>query len=280
MIIIADSGSTKTDWVILENGNRKNFSTIGFNPYFINSEQITKNISENFPKNLDGKKVEKVFFYGAGCSSHERCETVSKGLKKFFVNAEIKVSHDIEGAAIGLFGNSPGIALILGTGSNSCVYDGNKIVDNIPALGYILGDEGSGAFFGLQLVKDFLNKEMPEKLYGNFRKKYGFDREYILDRVYKKPLPNRFLAGFAPFLTENIDHPYIEKMITTGFELFFKRHVIPYKNYTQYNIGSIGSIGYYLAPFLKNVAHNYGFDKIIIMKSPLEGLVRYYQSIN
>ncbi len=277
MILVADSGSTKTEWVVISGKETMRFLTIGFNPFFIDSKGISNELTEKWPQEINKEEISEIYFYGAGCSSEQRCKIVYDGLKTVFPYAQINVSHDIEAAATGLFGNSEGIALILGTGSNSCVYDGNNIVDNIPALGYILGDEGSGAYFGLILVKDFLNKEMPDNLYQKFKNKFPYDREYILDRVYKKPLPNRFLAGFAPFLTENISDPYIENMVSEGFDLFFKRHVRPYKNYREYKIGSVGSVGYFLSDILRKTAQKYGYSEIKIMKSPLDGLIEYYQ---
>ncbi len=277
MILIADSGSTKTEWVVIDGKEIYRFFTVGFNPFFVSSQEISDELRKKWPSKIDKNEIYEIYFYGAGCSSEQRCQIVYHGLKTVFPQTRIQVSHDIEAAATGLWGDAAGIAIILGTGSNSCIYDGRKIVENIPALGYILGDEGSGAYFGLQLVKDFLNKEMPENLYKKFQNQFPYNREYILDRVYKKPLPNRFLAGFAPFLTENISEVYIENMVAEGFDLFFKRHVLPYKNYRHYQIGSVGSIGYFLADMLRKTAQKYGYSEIKIMKSPLDGLIEYYQ---
>jgi len=276
MILIADSGSTKTEWVLIDGKKRETFFTMGLNPFFADEEFVAEELQKNFPQEADKDKVKRVYFYGAGCSSEERCSVIRNGLSKVFTKAELFVHHDILGAAAGLFGDGEGIAIILGTGSNSCVYDGKDIVANIPALGYILGDEGSGAFFGLQLVKDFLNKEMPAALMKSFEEEYSLTREYILDRVYKKPFPNRFLASFAPFLSRNISNEYITGLITNGFDLFFRRHVLPYDNYASYKLGSVGSVGYFLSPLLKEVAKKYGFGDIKILKSPMEGLIDYF----
>ena len=277
MILLADSGSTKTEWVLLD-GNTviAKFFTAGLNPYFVDSEFVTAEVKKHFPREIDSGKVEEIYFYGAGCSSDGRCKVIRSGLAAFFDNAAVNVNHDIYGAAVALFGNNPGIAMILGTGSNSCVYNGSEITANIPALGYILGDEGSGAFFGLQLVKDYLNNEMPDQVREKFAEKYPLTREEILDSVYKKPFPNRFLASFAPFLSENKTDEYIKKMVSEGFELFFKRHILPYDNAHDYSLGCVGSVGYFLADILEETAKKFNFDKIRIIRGPMDGLVDFF----
>ncbi len=275
MIVIADSGSTKTEWVIIDSEKKSFFKTAGLNPFFITSSLVTQELIQNFPKEIPPKKIKKVFFFGAGCSSTGRCKIIKIGLKDFFPYANLHIDHDIMGAAISLFGNSSGIAMILGTGSNSCIYDGVRITHNIPALGYILGDEGSGAFFGLQLLKDYLNKEMPPDVYNKFTKTFQPSREEILDRVYKQAFPNRYLASFAPFLSENLTSTYIWKLVEKGFDLFFKRHITPYPDYHTYQLGSVGSVGYFLQEPLKKIALKYGFETINILRSPLEGLIKH-----
>jgi glucosamine kinase len=277
MILLADSGSTKTEWGLLDGTTIKaRFFTAGLNPYFVDSQFVTTEVENHFPEDIDRKKVDKVYFYGAGCSSAERCGVIRNGLTVFFDNAQITVNHDIYGAAVALFGNKPGIAMILGTGSNSCVYNGSEITANIPALGYILGDEGSGAFFGLQLVKDYLNDEMPTQIRDKFIEKYPFTREEILDSVYKKPFPNRFLASFAPFLSENNNEEYIRELVLNGFDLFFKRHILPYENAHEYNLGSVGSVGYFLSDCLNETAKKFNFKSIHIIRSPMEGLINFF----
>ncbi len=277
MILLADSGSTKTEWVLLDGNTVKaKFFTAGLNPYFVDSEFVTAEVKKHFPSEIDSGKVEEIYFYGAGCSSAGRCEVIRSGLAAIFDNAAVNVNHDIYGAAVALFGNNPGIAMILGTGSNSCVYNGSEITANIPALGYILGDEGSGAFFGLQLVKDYLNNEMPAQIREKFAEKYPLTREEIIDSVYKKPFPNRFLASFAPFLSEYKTDEYIKKMVSEGFELFFKRHILPYDNAHGYSLGCVGSVGYFLADILEETSKKFNFDKIRIIRSPMDGLVDFF----
>ena len=275
MIIIADSGSTKTEWLVKDGEKLITLKSIGLNPFFVNTRKVTEVVKETF-RNISVQQVEKLFFYGASCSSPDRCSIISNGLAAVFTKAIIETDHDMLGAARGLFGNNKGIAIILGTGSNSCIYDGNDIIENIPALGYILGDEGSGAFFGLQLVKDFLNREMPESLSKKFQDTYNLDKESIFDNVYNQPFPNRYLAKFAPFLSENISHTYIYNMVYTGIDLFFKRHVIAYTTHKQYAIGSIGSIGYVFNDILLKVCKKYNLELTINERSPMKKLLEFH----
>lgn len=275
MIVIADSGSTKTAWIVKDGERFMSFNSIGLNPFFVNSQKVANVVAETF-KDISVQQVEKIFFYGAGCSSPNRCSIISNGLATFFTNAYIETNHDMLGAARGLFGNDNGIAIILGTGSNSCIYDGKNIIENIPALGYILGDEGSGAFFGLQLVKDFLNHEMPQSLSEKFRKTYNLEKESIFECVYNQQFPNRYLAKFAPFLSENISHAYSYKMVYAGLELFFKRHVIAYPTHKQYAIGSIGSIGFIFHDILLKICKKYNMELAINEHSPMQKLLTFH----
>jgi len=277
MKIIADSGSTKTTWVLLSPGGTvETLNSIGLNPLFVSSEKVKEIVSQTFT-GVDSGIVKEVYFYGAGCSSTERCAIISTGLKQVFPDTRIEVNHDMLAAARALFANKKGIAMIFGTGSNSCVYNGKEITDNIPALGYILGDEGSGAFFGLQLIKDFLNNEMPETLSKQFKEVYHLDKDTIITSVYKAPFPNRYLAHFAPFLSQHINNEYISEMVITGFDLFFKRHVLPYPDYRNYSLGCIGSVGYYLKDILKSVAQKHQLHLTTIEKSPVEGLINFHK---
>ncbi len=277
MKIIADSGSTKTEWnLLLPDGTIQALYSTGLNPFFISSGKVTEIVQQTFSK-INTELLKEVYFYGAGCSSLERCTIISSGLEHAFPKAEIKVEHDMLAAARALFGNKEGIAIILGTGSNSCVYDGKDITGNIPALGYILGDEGSGAFFGLQLIKDFLNNEMPETLVKKFKEQFLLDKEDILNAVYKQPFPNRYLAQFFPFCTKNQETGYIRQLIFNGFNLFFRRHILPYPDYQEYPLGCVGSVGFYLQDILQAVAKKYHLSILTIEKSPIKGLIEYHK---
>ncbi len=252
------------------------YKSIGLNPFFVNTKKVAEVVKETF-KNISVRQVNQVFFYGASCSSPDRCSIIANGLAAVFTNATIETEHDMLGAARGLFGNNKGIAIILGTGSNSCIYDGKDIIENIPALGYILGDEGSGAFFGLQLIKDFLNNEMPKSLSNKFQSTFNLDRESIFNNVYNQPFPNRYLAQFVPFCSENIEHDYISQLVTRGFDLFFKRHVLPYANNQKLSLGCVGSVGFYLQEPLKQVAKQYELKISVIEKSPVTGLINFHK---
>ncbi len=277
MKIIADSGSTKTEWVILfPDGKTKTLNSIGLNPYFVTTDIVAKVVKETF-SGIETGSVKEIYFYGAGCSSVERCNIIRTGLSRIFPHTQIETEHDMLGAARALFGNDTGIAIILGTGSNSCIYNGKQVTENIPALGYILGDEGSGAFFGLQLIKDFLNNEMPENISRTFFEKYHFAREDILDAVYKQPFPNRYLAQFTSFCSQNQKNDYIRKLVSGGFDLFFKRHIFPYPDYKNFPLGCIGSVGFYLQDILKTVAGKYDLHVKVIEKSPVDRLVNFHK---
>ncbi|MCW3076271.1 MAG: N-acetylglucosamine kinase, partial [Bacteroidetes bacterium] len=193
MILIADSGSTKTDWVLLDEKNKKHYKTIGYNPYFINSENIYHSLSEKLVPNFEPTVIKKVFFYGAGCSTTGNASIVNNALTRCFINSEISVGHDMLAAARALLGNKKGFAAIIGTGSNTCLYDGKEIENNIDSLGYLMGDEGSGSYIGKKIVRDFMRGYLPPELTKNFNDTYHLSNAEIFDNLYNKPLPNRFL---------------------------------------------------------------------------------------
>ncbi|MFL5754016.1 MAG: N-acetylglucosamine kinase, partial [Bacteroidia bacterium] len=203
MILIADSGSTKTDWVLTDNDkNQFRFSTIGYNPYFIDSENIYHSLTQNLIPRFDAHKVKKVIFYGAGCSTTENSAIVHKAISKCFSNSEVKVEHDMLAAARALLGNKRGFAAIIGTGSNTCIYDGNDIEKNIDSLGYLLGDEGSGSCIGKKIIRDYMRGFLPIDLDHKFNTTYHLTNADIFDCLYNKRSPNRFLASFCKFADE------------------------------------------------------------------------------
>ncbi|MCL4856007.1 MAG: ATPase [Flavobacteriales bacterium] len=233
MILIADSGSTKTDWrLVNETEQVKSFQTIGFNPYYISEQQILDELSKSALTEIK-QQVTQVFFYGAGCSSEAKSGEIKQALQQFFTKATIEVDHDLLAAARSLSGNKAGLVAILGTGSNTCFFDGTTIVKNVSSLGFILGDEGSGAHLGKTLVTAYLNNELTEDLHQAFQQKYQLTLLDILDAVYKKPLPNRFLAQFAPFVLEHKQHPQIAAIINACFRQFIEKHICKYENKQQ-----------------------------------------------
>ncbi len=281
MILIADSGSTKTDWRLIDkNRNVHSMSTIGFNPYFQDTLTIYNELKENLlpsvNEHTDIKEPLSIYFYGAGCSTQSKCDIVKKALLKIFPLAKIEVDHDLLAAARALCGREKGIAAILGTGSNSCYYDGKNIVENVYSLGYVLGDEGSGAYIGKQFIQDYLNKELPLKITQDFYENYQLSHEAILDAIYKKPMPSRFLASFSKFIKKHKDEPYFVSLINKSFEDFFDKHICKYANHRDTAMSCVGSIAYYYSDTLRAIAGSKGVTISNIIESPIQGLTSYH----
>ena len=251
-ILVADSGSTKTDWKFISEENEFLLSSPGINPYYQDTASIKQSLGtdSNFQK-ISQHQPTEIFFYGAGCSTIENQEIVRNALAHFFPSASIFVSHDLLAAARSLCGKNPGIACILGTGSNSCYFDGQEIVENLPNLGFWLGDEGSAGFMGKELVVNWFHKEMPNHLWKKFNDTYKIERDSFLDKVYHQDYPNRFMAGFAPFLSENISEIWCRDLVANAFRLFLNRFVLPYPNSKTIPIHFLGSIANHFEDILK-----------------------------
>ena len=280
MILIADCGSTKIDWCLL-NGTKKvaQIFTTGMNALLMTEEEMAECIMTELMPNLQGYEVTEIYYYGAGIISDEIKNQVVNALKRNMPHVEkIEVDSDLLAAARALCQREPGIACILGTGSNSCYYDGEKVVDNVPPLGYILGDEGSGAVLGKLLVGDVLKKQLPEHLCEKFLKEYNLDRNTIIDRVYRKPAANRFLAQFAPFLEHNIEEPAIHNIVLRSFTDFFTRNVASYPNYKELPCNFVGSIAFCERAVLQEAAQALGITIGTVIKDPMEGLVKYHST--
>jgi N-acetylglucosamine kinase-like BadF-type ATPase len=278
IVLIADSGATKTDWAIIDFENEpKIVQTIGFNPYFIDTEGIYEELDKNLYPYLNNSLVREVYFYGAGCSNPTNCGTVKYALEDFFKNAtELSVEHDLMGAAKALFGKEKGIVSILGTGSNSCLYDGSEIIENVPSLGFVLADEGSGAYMGKLLIRDYFFGKLPEKVKNAFDEKYQTSLERILDEVYNKPRPNRYMASFTHFLSDNIDDPHIKGIVKKSFIDFFEVQVIKYTNYKNIPLSAVGSVAFHFQKVLQEVASDYGVEITKVLQSPMEGLIEFH----
>lgn len=280
LTLIADSGSTKTDWVLLD-GKKviANFNTIGFNPYFQTSEliydELILNLKPFIIKHLPS--ISKLYYYGAGCSNKENVKVVKEGLENALELKSIHVNHDLLAAARALCGNAPGIACILGTGSNSCLYDGVNVAENIPSYGYMFGDDGSGAHIGKTFIQAYFDNELSPKLRAAFEQK-GYHREEILDNVYKKTMPSRYLASINRFVSDNIKDAYVRKLVKSCFVSFFHKQVGKYSNSREYTVNSVGSIGYYYKEILSEVANEEGYKIGQVIKSPIDGLIKYHQS--
>jgi N-acetylglucosamine kinase-like BadF-type ATPase len=277
-ILIADSGSTKTDWVLLE-GDKiiAKYQTIGFNPYFQNSEDIHVEIKSKLMPILSNKinTITKIAYYGAGCSTNDKIDVVKQGLLLAFGTILSEVNHDLLAAARALCGKEKGIACILGTGSNSCLFDGNTITENVPSVGYLFGDHGSGAAIGKTFVQDYFDEKLPIHLKIAFEKA-GYSREIILENVYKKPMPSKYLAGIVSFLVSFNDDIYIRALIKNCFSIFFEAQVSKYTNAKNLYINSVGSIAYYYKDILAEVCKEKGFLIGNIIKSPMDGLIKYH----
>ncbi len=281
MIIIADSGSTKVDWRILQEGCPPfKVETKGINPVFQSRAQILELIWNGVMKNIEINpdfKTSSVFFYGAGVVSSDMSSLLYCCLKDIFVGANIYIESDLMGAARGLFHNTPGIACILGTGSNSCFYNGKEIADNVKCGGYILGDEGSGAYLGKKLISDYIKGLLPADLSDLFYERYRLDYPSIVTKVYREEFPSRFLSSFSPFLREFIDEPYIRNLLTNSFNEFIERNVLHY-DFKRYKVGFIGSIAQVYSDIIKECALGKGLQVEQIVKSPMEGLIEYHSN--
>ncbi|MEO7767578.1 MAG: N-acetylglucosamine kinase [Ferruginibacter sp.] len=276
--LIADCGSTKSDWCLIDGKKKKNIITQGISPYFLNSRQIESLIQLELKNKLRGIEPTEIFYYGTGCSNPGNVKIVKKALSDVFSQAKIFINHDLMGAAKALCGDQKGVACILGTGSNSCYYNGKRIVKNSPGLGFILGDEGSGAFLGKKVVQYFLYKTYDPDLMDRFNAKYNTNAEEILEAVYKMPLPNRYLAGFVPFLFENRGHFMIENIIEDAFNEFFYQHVYKYKESWTMPVNFIGSVAYGFRDVLKTMCDTYELQLGKVLKSPMDGLIRYHSA--
>ncbi len=280
MYIFADSGSTKTNWIITnEQGVITNgFQTIGLNPYFVTKERIIQVIGEHYPTDPDPLIIKKVFFYGSGCGAQDNHEHLRTALADYFFNAKVDIFSDMLGTARAIFKNSTGIAAIIGTGTNSCIYNGRSISHNAISLGYILGDEGSGAYIGKLFTKMYLEKKLEPALTNKILEETGATHSSILSSIYKNPHPNRYLAGFCIFIKNNIQHPQIQEIIKISFSKFFEKYVRIYSDYQNYQLGFCGSIAINFREYLDEIAEQHGMKNLIYINNPLEELIEYHKA--
>jgi N-acetylglucosamine kinase-like BadF-type ATPase len=281
MILLADSGSTKTNWVLLnDDGNTTEATTQGFNPYFQTSRIIEEAIRCELSKEIlaHGEKELTIYYYGAGCSSPEKIKTVKTALENNFIHAKVFVEHDLLASARALCGHKPGIACILGTGSNSCYYDGKEIIENVPSVGYFFGDYGSAGHIGKKLIQAYFDDQLPDDLKKTFSEMHDFDREYILENVYQKPLPNRFLASYGKIASEFIVHPYIRQLVKNCFTEFLIRQVTRYSHHRELPINFVGSVALSNKELLLEVLEERKLKPGIILRSPMSGLLSYHAS--
>lgn len=280
--LIADAGSTKIDWVLLSNEGKKEAELVtpGLNALLATESEATElfgNASSKLYAGLsEAPEGVEVSYYGAGCATTEICDRIATSIRQSFRARDVMVASDLLGAARSLHGRNRGIACILGTGSNSCLYNGSEIEHNVPSLGYVLGDEGSGAALGKRLVADAFKGHLPEIIREKFTDTYKMTIGDILDRVYKQPGANRFLASLVPFIAENIWNPYLYSLVRKEFESFLERNVSQYEGAHTLPIAFTGSIAWHFSDILREAATNAGFTPGEITSHPLEGLIKYH----
>jgi len=275
--LIADSGATKAEWCLLKGKKKKIFFTTGISPYLMNTEQIVKMLNKELKPAIKKEAIAEIYFYGTGCANPDNVKSIRKALKEVFSTAKkVNVDTDIMGAARGVCGKTKGIACILGTGSNACYYNGSRILKSSPGLGYVLGDEGSGAYMGRKVIQHFLYNTFEGELMTKFDNKFKTSRLQILDKVYRQPLPNKYMASFAMFLSENRGHYMIENIIEDSFNDFFFNHIYKFKESWQHPVNFVGGVSFAFKDVLKELCSGYGLQLGRIMKNPMEGLVEYH----
>lgn len=275
MRLIADSGSTKTKWYCIKDDNINEINTRGYNPYYCNSSQIIASLQSELLPQINPLIINQIYFYGAGCSHIANQIIVIDALSFIFKNAKIEVNTDLLAAARATSVDQAGICCILGTGTNSCYYNGKTIVDNLPSLGYILGDEGSGAALGKALLQAYFYRELPPYLESKIQDFANMDRHYILDKV-NRDMPSRFLASFAVFCATHQQEPCIKEMITSNFEQFIKKHLLKYKKVKELPIHFVGSIAYEFQGILRPLLEKNRLKVGLIIKTPFPQLLDYY----
>lgn len=277
MNLIVDSGSTKSEWCLVEGNDMvEHFLTDGINPFFQTRKEISRSIRLQLPSVFFKTKIETIYFYGAGCSSDEKKSVVKSSLEAQF-KTPAKIESDLLGAARSLFQNQPGIACILGTGSNSCFYDGHVIERNVKSLGYILGDEGSGASLGKAFLSDCLKGLAPDTLVAPFFEKYKINADEILDYVYTKPFPNRLLSVLSFFLVEHLEHPYVLHLVYKNLRSFFERNILQY-DCSRYPVRFVGTVAMMYADLIRQIAEELKVNIDVIIENPIKGLIEFHRS--
>ncbi|MDZ7715902.1 MAG: hypothetical protein U5J95_06775 [Balneolaceae bacterium] len=275
-ILIADSGSTKTEWCQVTPDSQRKIITEGLNPYYHTPGSIKDVLSKSLVPELSKEKVEAIYFYGAGCDSPEKDTIVHEALAGVFSDANLEVHHDLLGAAQACFLDDTGIACILGTGSNSCLYDGREIIEHIPSLAFILGDEGSAGWFGKKLINAYFRKELPKDLEEKLEAEYNMSLNYIMLKAYGESQKSRFVGSYASFLGDHSDHPFVRKMLKNGFKEFVVRVVKKYTNAQNHKISFVGSVAYAHQDLIKEILKEEGLSLGIFIKKPMDRLIEFH----
>lgn len=276
-MLIADSGSTKTDWRFIgDNREILSFRSEGYNPYLVSGKQIEESLRKEVLLQMGNMIPSEIFFYGAGCGTDEKKSVLKNALAEIFPSAKIEINTDLLGAARSLCGKEKGTVAILGTGSNSCSFDGENIFENRPSLGYILGDEGSGAALGKELFRLFLYDDLEISLKESFVQRFDLSRAKILEHIYKEPFPNRYLASFSHFIFQHIEHQQCVDMVVKNFRAFFEHHILRYQNAKIVQLHVTGSVGFYFSNLLRRVAEEQGVRLGRISETPISGLLNFH----
>ena len=279
MILIADSGASKTDWACVsrETGAAIRFTSQGYNPNYITGPQIVEDILKNLPAGFPVDNVREIYFYGAGVTELQY-PFMRETLKKVFTKAEtVFIAMDTLASCRALLQAEPGFAAILGTGANSCLYDGCNEGLNVDSCGFILGDEGSGGNLGKRMITDYIRRNMPQKVYRIVGEALGKNNDELLDQIYTKPFPNRYCAQYAKFIAQHLDFdPYFPNLVTDAFRQFFLLIVTHYPDYRKYTFNAVGSVAYYFKPLLQKVVEEFGMKMGVILQAPMEGLIKYH----
>lgn len=278
MKIIADSGSTKTEWIILDNTQIINrIYSIGYNPYYYDIVVLENILKNELLTVVNPDDVNQIYYYGSGCSTIGNCKKVKKAINDVFSKSTVSVNHDLTGAAAGLLGNTEGIACILGTGSNSCHWNGMEITHNIPSVGYLLGDEGSGTYLGMKILKGILEEKAPPEISDKYYKQFNTSFEEVLRTIYDQHQPNRFFAELSKFAGKNISNVWIQNKIIESFDDFIENNISHYPDYKSKPIAFTGSVAYHFKDLLKSSLKKAGLNIGEVLKNPIEGLIKYHQ---
>jgi len=280
MILIADGGSTKADWIAIDKNKEEAFRTrtLGLNPAIVPEEELYNRIINMFQLINVKDEVEEIHFYGAGCGTPKPIQILKTILESIFVNAKIYIAEDMLAAVYAATGKEPALVCILGTGSNSCYYDGNKMEMLVASLGYILMDEASGNYFGKKLIIDYFYNDMPNEIAKKFEEEFDLDPDYIKKNLYREPNPNMYLASFAKFMFDFKEEKYIKKIIKKGFQEFFKYRVLPYNKTHETPIYFIGSIAHYFRDILEEIAKNNNLMITDVIQRPIDNLLKYHKN--
>lgn len=280
MILIADSGSTKTDYRYIDAaGNIQQLEGPGLNPTFHSKENIEKLLESNFA-NFPVNAVERIYFYGAGCSSEERKSIVEQAFKKIFVHSQLFVEHDLLGAARAACGNEKGMVGILGTGSNSCLFDGVNIVQEFPSSGYLLGDEGGGVYMGKLLIKQVLENKLPADIKTAFEQRYRLNREEIIQKIYKEQHASSFLASFSKFIFHHREHPFILEIIQKNFQDYIDVQLKTFEGFSSNTLNLVGSVAFYFQEYISSIAAKEGIRIGRVLEKPIAGLTLYHHEMD